>query len=116
MNFPALLTFLSDLAANNNKAWFEENRATYQRLRAEWMDFIQKVIDGIAQFDPTVAVVSPKDALFRVNRDVRFSKDKSPYKTTFSAAICPQVWKAHAAISSSAWWTMPPTFSKTSER
>lgn len=90
MNFPALLTFLSDLAANNNKAWFEENRATYQRLRAEWMDFIQKVIDGIAQFDPTVAVVSPKDALFRVNRDVRFSKDKSPYKTTFSAAICPQ--------------------------
>jgi len=90
MNFPALLAFLSDLAANNNKAWFEGNRATYQHLRGEWMDFVQEVIDGIAQFDPTVAIVSPKDALFRVNRDVRFSKDKSPYKTTFSAAICPQ--------------------------
>jgi len=90
MNFPALLAFLSDLAANNNKAWFEGKRATYQHLRGEWMDFVQELIDGIAQFDPTVAIVSPKDALFRVNRDVRFSKDKSPYKTTFSAAICPQ--------------------------
>ncbi len=58
VNFPALLAFLSNLAANNNKAWFEENRATYQHLRAEWIDFVQEAIDGIAQFDPTVAAES----------------------------------------------------------
>lgn len=90
MNFPDLIAFLSDMAEHNNKAWFDANRPTYQRLRDEWLDFVREVIDGIARFDPTVAIVSPKDALFRINRDVRFSKDKSPYKTMFSAAICPQ--------------------------
>ena len=90
MDFPALITFLSELALNNNKPWFEEHRPAYEQLRGEWLAFVGQVIDGISQFDPSVGIVSPKDALFRINRDVRFSKDKRPYKTTFSAAICPQ--------------------------
>ena len=90
MEFTALTAYLAELAYNNNKPWFEEHRATYDRLRGEWLEFVGQVIAGIAQFDPTVSVISPKDALFRINRDVRFSKDKTPYKTTFSAAICPQ--------------------------
>ena len=90
MDFSALITFLSELALNNNKPWFEEHRPTYERLRGEWLAFVGQVIDGISQFDPSVGIVSPKDALFRINRDVRFAKDKRPYKTTFSAAICPQ--------------------------
>ena len=90
MDFPALITFLSELALNNSKPWFEEHRPTYERLRGEWLAFVGQIIDGISRFDPSVGIVSPKDALFRINRDVRFSKDKSPYKTTFSAAICPQ--------------------------
>jgi uncharacterized protein (TIGR02453 family) len=90
MDYHALIAFLSELAANNNKPWFEENRSTYEHLRGGWIALVGQVIDGISQFDPAVGIVSPKDALFRINRDIRFSKDKSPYKTTFSAAICPQ--------------------------
>ncbi len=90
MDFPAVIAFLSELALNNDKPWFEEHRPTYERLRGEWLAFVRKVIDGISLFDPSVGIVSPKDALFRINRDVRFSADKRPYKTTFSAAICPQ--------------------------
>ncbi|MCX6032148.1 MAG: DUF2461 domain-containing protein [Chloroflexi bacterium] len=90
MDFPALIAFLAELARHNNKPWFEEHRPTYERLRGEWLAFVGQVIVGIAQFDPSVGSVSPKDALFRINRDVRFAKDKRPYKTTFSAAICPQ--------------------------
>ena len=90
MDFPALIVFLSELSENNAKPWFEEHRPTYERLRSEWIAFVRQVIDGISQFDPSVGIVSPKDALFRINRDIRFSKDKRPYKTTFSAAVCPQ--------------------------
>jgi uncharacterized protein (TIGR02453 family) len=90
MDYPALITFLGELSENNNKPWFEEHRPTYERLRGEWLELVGRVIAGIAEFDPGVGIVSPKDTQFRINRDIRFSKDKSPYKTTFSAAICPQ--------------------------
>lgn len=90
MDFPALIAFLSELALHNNKPWFEEHRATYEQLRGNWLAFVGQVSAGIAQFDPSVGIVSPKDALFRINRDMRFARDKRPYKTTFSAAICPQ--------------------------
>jgi len=90
MDFPALITFLAALALHNDKPWFAEHRPTYERLRGEWLTFVGQVIAGIAQFDASVGVVSPKDALFRINRDMRFARDKRPYKTTFSAAICPQ--------------------------
>jgi uncharacterized protein (TIGR02453 family) len=56
-------------------------------LRAEFTDFVADVIAQTAAFDPDVAHVEAKDALFRINRDLRFSKDKSPYKTTFSASF-----------------------------
>ena len=90
MDFPALIAFLSDLALNNNKPWFEEHRPLYDGLRADWIAFVDQVLAGITQFDPSVGIVSAKEVLFRINRDIRFSKDKRPYKTTFSAAICPQ--------------------------
>ena len=90
MDFKALIAFLAELSENNAKPWFDEHRPTYERLRDEWNAFVGQVIDGISHFDPSVGIVSPKDAMFRINRDIRFSKDKRPYKTTFSAAICPQ--------------------------
>jgi len=90
MDFHALIAFLSQLSENNTKPWFDEHRSVYERLRGEWIAFVGQVIDGISHFDPSVGIVSPKDALFRINRDIRFSADKRPYKTTFSAAICPQ--------------------------
>jgi uncharacterized protein (TIGR02453 family) len=90
VDFPALITFLSELAVHDNKPWFDAHRPTYERLRDDWLAFVDQVIASTAQFDPDVGIVSPKDALFRIHRDVRFSPDKRPYKTTFSAAICPQ--------------------------
>jgi uncharacterized protein (TIGR02453 family) len=82
-----LVSFLGQLKKNNNKAWFDANREWYQRLRLQWIDFTQDVIFTIASFDPDVQHVKPESGIFRINRDVRFSKDKSPYKTQFSAAI-----------------------------
>jgi uncharacterized protein (TIGR02453 family) len=90
MDFPELVAFLSELSQHNQKPWFEEHRALYEALRNDWLAFVGRVIAGAAEFDPSVAIVSPKDAMFRINRDIRFSPDKRPYKTTFSAAICPQ--------------------------
>jgi uncharacterized protein (TIGR02453 family) len=82
-----LAKYLTGLTANNNKTWFEEHRAEYSALRADFTDFVADVIAQTAAFDPSVAYVEAKDALFRINRDLRFSKDKSPYKTTFSASF-----------------------------
>jgi uncharacterized protein (TIGR02453 family) len=82
-----LIQFLAELSENNNRAWFVMNKPRYDILRVEFLELVTEVIAGIAKFDPAVAGCNPKKALFRINRDMRFSHDKSPYKTTFSAAI-----------------------------
>ena len=82
-----LIQFLSELSENNNRAWFVMNKPRYDILRAEFLELATTLIADISKFDPAVAGCNPKKALFRINRDMRFSKDKSPYKTTFSAAI-----------------------------
>lgn len=81
------LKFLSDLKRNNNKPWFDENRERYEAAREDFTLFIQNVIDSFAKKDPSIAHLRAKDCMFRINRDVRFSKDKSPYKTNFGAYI-----------------------------
>jgi uncharacterized protein (TIGR02453 family) len=90
MDFPRLTAFLADLAENNEKAWFEVHRSEYQALREDFAAFIGQVIGRIAEWDEGLRWKDPKDCLFRIYRDVRFSNDKSPYKTTFSAHISEQ--------------------------
>ena len=90
MNTSALVSFLQELADNNNKAWFDAHRSQYQALRQEFTDLVGKVIAGIGAVDEAVLELDPAKCMFRINRDVRFSRDKSPYKTQFSAAIGPQ--------------------------
>jgi uncharacterized protein (TIGR02453 family) len=87
MDFPRLSTYLAGLAANNDRAWFEANRAEFQALRDDFHGFVGEVIAGVAEWDEGVRWVDPKDCVYRIYRDVRFSKDKTPYKTTFSALI-----------------------------
>lgn len=87
MDFSRLTAFLSDLAANNDRAWFEANRAEYQALRDDFSTFVGGVIADTAEIDAGVRWVDPKDCIYRIYRDVRFSNDKTPYKTTFSAVI-----------------------------
>jgi uncharacterized protein (TIGR02453 family) len=89
MNTRELTNYLEGLAANNNRAHFAMNKPAYDILRAEFTALVAQVIEVTAKFDPAVRGQDPKKAQFRINRDVRFTKDKSPYKTHFSAVIAP---------------------------
>jgi uncharacterized protein (TIGR02453 family) len=79
--------FLKDLKKNNNKPWFDNNRKVYEAAKADVIAFVQKVIDQFGKKEASIANLTAKDCMFRINRDVRFSKDKSPYKTNFGASI-----------------------------
>jgi len=81
------LQFLADLKANNERDWFAANKPRYVAAHQEFLQFTDALIAGIGQFDPGVARFSAKDCVFRIYRDVRFSKDKSPYKTQFGAYV-----------------------------
>jgi uncharacterized protein (TIGR02453 family) len=82
-----VLPFLKELNDNNNREWFNENKKWFQQANNDFHIFIDQLIEQIVTFDPTVAGISAKDCVFRIYRDVRFSKDKSPYKTHFGALI-----------------------------
>jgi len=79
------LTFLSDLRLNNDRDWFNVNRKRYTEARSDFESFVQAVIDEIVRFDPIYKGLEAKSCIFRINRDTRFSKDKSVYKTNFGA-------------------------------
>lgn len=85
----SLLSFLSALKENNNREWFEANRQWYLEVKALYEQLLQNIISGIARFDPSIGQPSVADCLFRIYRDVRFSKDKLPYKTQMGAFIAP---------------------------
>jgi uncharacterized protein (TIGR02453 family) len=89
MHIRDLARFLEELSENNNRAWFVMNKPRYDILRAEFLQLVTELITGISKFDPLIIGCEPKKALFRINRDMRFSADKSPYKTHFSASILP---------------------------
>lgn len=83
------LKFLARLRKNNDRDWFKANKDQYDEAREEFEEFVEDLIRRIAAFDPDVIGTDPKDCLFRIYRDIRFSKDKSPYKTAFGAYIAP---------------------------
>lgn len=84
---PTLL-FLSDLVQNNNRDWFQANRVRYDAAKAELEAFTARLIEGVCTFEP-LPNTNPKDCIFRINRDIRFTKDKAPYKPNFAVAIGP---------------------------
>ncbi len=86
---PEIYKFLNELAANNNREWFQDNKKVYQECKNSFSNVVEFLIQLVAQTDSSVAGLSPKDCIFRINRDIRFSKDKSPYKTNFGAFIAP---------------------------
>lgn len=81
------LKFLTDLKKNNNKPWFDANRKAYEAAKADFAALADAVIAATAKFDPPIGDLKAKDCTFRINRDVRFSKDKSPYKTNMGASF-----------------------------
>ena len=89
MNAPTL-EFLRELKRTNSKPWFEENRHRYEKARADFLGFFEALVSEIAKFDQNVAR-NPEEAkkVFRIYRDLRFSRDKSPYKAHLAGVIVP---------------------------
>jgi uncharacterized protein (TIGR02453 family) len=85
----ATLDFLGELKANNERVWFTEHKDEYQYAYGEMLDTVLQLLVAISGFDRDIASsgLDPKSCLMRINRDIRFSKDKSPYKTNFFAFI-----------------------------
>jgi uncharacterized protein (TIGR02453 family) len=87
---PDFIQFLRELPANNNRDWFQENKKRYEKaVKIPFEKFISEFIDELKKEDNRLKDISAKECIFRINRDVRFSKDKSPYKIHVSALISP---------------------------
>jgi uncharacterized protein (TIGR02453 family) len=84
---PQTLKFLRQLDRNNNKPWFDAHREQYEAARIDFSNFIQLVIDALQKSDTTITGTTARECVFRINRDIRFSKDKTPYKNNFGASI-----------------------------
>lgn len=84
-----IFDFLKDLKVNNTRDWFSENKDRYNEAREEFNKSISSLILALAEIDPIIKGVEVKETVFRIYRDVRFSKDKSPYKTAMGAYIAP---------------------------
>ena len=89
MNPAALLDFLQDLAAHNERDWFQARKATYDQLRGDFLAAVTGWLRELAATEPALAALDPAKCVFRIYRDVRFSKVKVPYKTHFSAYFAP---------------------------
>lgn len=83
-----VLAFLADLRENNNKAWFDRNRPRYENARQAFEELVEYFITELNKVQD-LRGVSARECIFRINRDIRFSKDKSPYKTNLGAEIAP---------------------------
>ncbi len=81
------LQFLNHLKQNNSKPWFDAHRTIYEAAKEDFLGFISRVIQKLSTTETALADLNAKDCIFRINRDVRFTKNKSPYKTNFGASI-----------------------------
>ncbi|GAA4836933.1 DUF2461 domain-containing protein [Algivirga pacifica] len=82
-----IFSFLNDLSLHNDREWMQEHKPQYQQAKKQVQEVVASLIEGVTQFDPAIMGLTPKDCLFRLHRDTRFSKDKTPYKTNFGASI-----------------------------
>lgn len=81
--------FLKGLEKNNNRDWLQAHKKEFEKAKDDFAAFTGELIAGVSRFDPDVSGLAPDACIFRIYRDIRFSKDKSPYKTNFGAYICP---------------------------
>lgn len=89
------LKFLTELKANNNREWFTEHKDWYERSKNNFENLVSKIIDDFPSIDSEVGFLEPKKCVFRIYRDIRFSPDKTPYKTHFGAGFrSPRVQKS----------------------
>lgn len=81
------LKFLQTLKKNNNKVWFDQNKKSYQLAKTDFAGLVNSIIQNFGKKDVSIANLTDKECVFRINRDVRFSKNKDPYKTNMGASI-----------------------------
>lgn len=84
---PSTLEFLNLLKKNNKREWFEKNRLKYESALDDVHSFLAKLIEASSVFDTSLSGLTPKNTLMRIYRDVRFSKNKEPYKNNFGASL-----------------------------
>lgn len=84
---PSTLQFLNTLQKNNHREWFNDNKELYIHAQADVLSFVENLIQNISLFDEEILKIEPKKALFRIYRDTRFSKDKTPYKNHFGVSL-----------------------------
>jgi uncharacterized protein (TIGR02453 family) len=87
MKTDQILNFLKSLKENNNREWFTANKSQYLQALGEFEQLVNQLISGIKKFDNSIGLLTAKECLFRIYRDIRFSPDKTPYKTNFGAYI-----------------------------
>lgn len=75
------MQFLDDLKANNNRDWFVENKKRYEAFKKDYQQLVADLLDAMKPLDPSLEMLEVKNCTFRINRDIRFSKDKTPYKS-----------------------------------
>jgi len=81
------LTFLKNLSKNNNKSWFDAHREAYDQSKADFESFVKRFSQSYHLIDSDIEIMDAKKYIFRINRDIRFSKDKTPYKNNFGASF-----------------------------
>lgn len=81
------LEFLKALKSNNNREWFLENKHLYLEAKENYESFVQEIINRIVDFEPILKGLEAKSCIYRINRDIRFTNDKSPYKSHMGAFI-----------------------------
>jgi len=85
-----ILKFLKDIAKHNDRSWFEKHKPTYLECKQQYEDFVSSLLQELIKFDEGLAGLNPKKLPLRIYRDVRFSKDKRPYKTNMGAGFSPR--------------------------
>lgn len=81
------LDFLKELKKNNNREWFLSNKSMYLESKANYEAFVKEILDNIVEFEPIIKGLEVKSCIYRINRDIRFTNDKSPYKSHLGAFI-----------------------------
>lgn len=119
-----LYAFLTELAIHNDRTWFKERKKLYDHLRLDFEKNIQLLIDQLAYIDPELMGLSAKECLFRIYRDIRFSPNKLPYKTHFSAYLAKggrksersgyyiHIEPGRSLVSGGIWQPAPPILKK----
>jgi uncharacterized protein (TIGR02453 family) len=87
MDFTFIISFLKDLGKNNNREWFNKNKSRYLEAKEQFEAFVSTLIPEVEKFDKDVAHLLPKDCVFRIYNDTRFSKNKPPYKANMGAFL-----------------------------